>query len=70
MAGHGRAIQRGTHWHKAGVEGFGNRGPLGRTRGCSYGNHNFAEHHKVWFQACVAHAGGNLTCSETQVTTA
>jgi hypothetical protein len=64
------STQRGTHWHTAGVDGSGNRGPLGRTRGCSYGNHNFGEHRRVWFQACVQHAGGNLTRSSTQVTPA
>jgi hypothetical protein len=63
--------QTGTHWHTAGVDGLGNRGPEGeRRKGCSYGNHNFGEGRSVWFQACVRHAGGALTCSKTVRTTA
>lgn len=63
--------QTGTHRHTAGVDGIGNVGPGGITDiGCSFGNHNFAEGSRVWFQACVEHAGGNLTCSRTQVTRA
>jgi hypothetical protein len=62
--------QTGTHWHKAGVDGLGNRGPTGPARGCSFGNHDFAEDRRVWFHACVAHVGGALTCSKTEVTKA
>ena len=58
--------QTGSHWHKAGVDGLGNRG----VRGCSAGSHNFGEGRRVWFQACVAHASGNLTCREVEVTVA
>src|SRR4051812_10012595 len=58
-------VQRGTLFHTAGMNGFGTPGPLGRTRGCSYGNHNFAENSSVWLQACVRDSGANLTCSPT-----
>jgi hypothetical protein len=62
--------QTGTHWHTAGVDKIGNVGPGGITDvGCSYGNHNFAEKSRVWFQACVGHGGGALTCGKTIVTT-
>lgn len=60
----------GTHWHMAGVDAIGNVGPGGITDpGCSYGDHNFAERSRVWFQACVRHVGGALTCGRTEVTT-
>ena len=36
--------------------------------GCSYGNHNFAERSRVWFQACVGGAEP-LTCGKTIVAT-
>ena len=58
--------QAGAHWHKAGVDGLGNGG----VRGCSSGSHNFGEGRRVWFQACVGHGGGNLTCREVEVTVA
>jgi hypothetical protein len=58
--------QTGAHWHKAGVDGLGNGG----VRGCSSGSHNFGEGRRVWFQACVGHGGGNLTCREVEVTVA
>jgi hypothetical protein len=54
--------QTGSHAHKVGVDRPGNPGPEGARKGCSYGNHNFGEHRSVWIQACVGHAGGNLTC--------
>ena len=60
--------QTGSHAHKAGVNNPGNPGPEGRRKGCSYGNHNFGEGRTVWIQACVGHAGGNLTCSKVQAT--
>ena len=44
-------------------------GPGGITDiGCSYGNHNFAERSRVWFQACVGGAEP-LTCGKTIVAT-
>jgi hypothetical protein len=58
--------QTGAHWHKAGVDGRGNSG----VRGCSAGSHNFGEGRRVWFQTCVRHVGGALTCSPTEVTVA
>jgi hypothetical protein len=58
--------QTGAHWHKTGVDGLGNRG----VRGCSAASHNFGEGRRVWYQACVGHAGGALTCNDVEVTTA
>lgn len=58
--------QTGAHWHKTGVDGLGNRG----VRGCSAGSHNFGEGRRVWFQTCIRHRGGALTCSPTEVTVA
>ncbi len=58
--------QTGAHWHTAGVDGLGNRG----VRGCSAGSHNFGEGRRVWFQTCIKHQGGALTCSPTEVTVA
>jgi hypothetical protein len=64
-------IQRGAHWHTTGVDGRGNPNHQGtQIYGCSYGLHDFAENRRVWFQACVRHEGGALTCSKTQVTRA
>jgi hypothetical protein len=64
-------VQRGTHFHTAGVGGLGNPGFLGlRSPGCSFGNHNFGEGRRVWIQACVQHGDGTETCSKTQVTRA
>jgi hypothetical protein len=61
--------QTGTHWHTAGVDGFGNPNPDGiRIRGTSFGNHNFGERRWVWFHACVRHPGGALTCGKTEKT--
>ena len=60
--------QTGSHAHTAGVDKPGNAGPEGRRKGCSYGNHNLGEKRTVWIQACVGHAGGNLTCSKVQPT--
>jgi hypothetical protein len=60
-------IQRGIHWHTAGVEGYGNRAPNGaHYPGCSYGNHNFGETRSVWFHACVRHADMHLQCGRTE----
>jgi hypothetical protein len=56
--------QTGSHIHTQGVEGFGNAGPEGKRRGCSYGNHNFGEKRSIWLQACVRHSA-SLTCSKT-----
>jgi hypothetical protein len=58
--------QTGAHWHTAGVAGEGNAG----VKGCSTGSHNFGEGRRVWFQTCLRHVGGALTCSQTEVTTA
>jgi hypothetical protein len=64
-------VQRGAHWHTAGVDGFGSPLITGfRMPGCSFGEHNFGEGRRVWYQACVRHAGGALTCSEVEVTAA
>jgi hypothetical protein len=58
--------QTGSHWHRAGVDGLGNRDWNGmRFPGCSYGNHDFGEGRSVWLQACARHPGGALTCGET-----
>jgi hypothetical protein len=64
-------IQRGTHWHTAGVDGPGSPDSDGFVaKGCSFGLHDFKEGRRVWFQACVKQIGGALTCSNTQVTRA
>jgi hypothetical protein len=61
--------QRGGHWHYAGVDGRGEPDSGGfREQGCSYGDHDFAEGRRVWFQACVTQPEGQLTCGNTQVT--
>jgi hypothetical protein len=61
--------QTGSHWHTTGVEGRGNPNENGtQVYGCSYGEHDFAERSRVWFQACVRHPGGSETCSKTEVT--
>jgi hypothetical protein len=68
------SIQRGIHWHAAGVEGIGNSPPPDAPGligpGCSFGNHDFGEGRRVWFQACVRHADGHLQCGRTEVTRA
>jgi hypothetical protein len=58
--------QTGSLWHKTGVDGLGNSG----VRGCSASSHNFGERRRVWFQTCIRHVGGALTCSPVEVTVA
>jgi hypothetical protein len=66
-----RTRQTGAHWHTAGVKGKGSPYPNGTSvYGCSYGDHNFGEDRPVWFQVCVRHRGGALSCSETEKTAA
>ncbi len=62
--------QRGQHWHYWGVDGVGNPDSHGYPeKGCSYGDHNFGERRRVWFQACVGQPDeGHVTCGKTQVT--
>jgi hypothetical protein len=62
--------QRGQHWHSFGIDGVGNENSLGvPEKGCSFGDHNFGEGRRVWFQACVRpRKEGHLTCGDTQVT--
>jgi hypothetical protein len=63
--------QTGAHWHTAGVKGKGSPYPNGTSVfGCSYGEHNFGEDRPVWFQVCVRHPGGALSCSKTEKTAA
>jgi hypothetical protein len=64
------STQRGTHWHKVGKDGFGPSQNGLALEGCSFFNHDFAEDRRVWFQACVGHPGGTLTCGKTEVTVA
>jgi hypothetical protein len=66
-----RTRQTGAHWHTAGVKGKGSPYPNGTSvYGCSFGDHNFGENRPVWFQVCVRHRGGALSCSETEKTAA
>ena len=66
-----RSRQTGAHWHTAGVRGQGSPYPNGTSVfGCSFGDHNFGENRPVWFQVCVRHGGGALSCSETEKTAA
>ena len=66
-----RSRQTGAHWHTTGVKGKGSPYPNGtRVYGCSFGDHNFGENRPVWFQVCVRHRGGALSCSETEKTAA
>jgi hypothetical protein len=63
--------QRGTHWHVQGVDGVGTpqKSTGYRQEGCSFFDHDFAEHRRVWVQACVRQPEeGTLSCGSTQVT--